>query len=134
MAGHTPYLLNSNLDDDSAQLRVNLTNPDLFRRGGKFELPRDSIQIERSWVLANSELCHRLMIHNYAGARVQFPLELFFGVDFVDVFEVRGVKRERHGELLRFQDRRARGQVPVSRTGRGSAIHRDRVPHHAKPA
>jgi glycogen debranching enzyme len=99
MAGHTPYLLNSNLGDDNAQLRVNLTNPDLFRREGGFELPRDSIQMERSWVLANSELCQRLRIRNYAGTHVHFPLDFFFGVDFVDVFEVRGVKRKHHGEL-----------------------------------
>jgi glycogen debranching enzyme len=100
MAGHTPYLLNSSLGDDSAQLRVNLTNPDLFKRGGRFELPRNSIQMERSWVLANGELCHRLKIRNYAGVRVHLPLDLFFDVDFVDVFEVRGVKRKRHGELF----------------------------------
>ena len=56
IAGHTPYLLDSNLDDDNAQLRINLTNPDLFKRSGRFELPRDSIQMERSWVLANGAL------------------------------------------------------------------------------
>jgi glycogen debranching enzyme len=100
LAGQTPYLLNSNLDDDNAQLRVNLTNPDLFRHKGRFELPRDSIQMLRSWVLANSELCHRLTIKNYAGAPVRFPLDLLFGVDFVDVFEVRGVKRKHRGEIL----------------------------------
>jgi hypothetical protein len=56
--------------------------------------------MERSWVLANSELYHRLKVRNYPGVRVRLPLDPFFGVDFVDFFEVRGVKRKRHGELL----------------------------------
>jgi glycogen debranching enzyme len=33
IAGEVPYLLNSYLSDDNAQLRVNLTNPDLEVHG-----------------------------------------------------------------------------------------------------
>ena len=51
IANEVPYLLNSYLSDDNAQLRVNLTNPDLEIRGDAIRLARNSIHIERSWVL-----------------------------------------------------------------------------------
>lgn len=98
--GKTPYFLNSYLSDDKTQLRVNLTNPDLHADGDKIKLPRDSIQIEAGWVLCKATLLHRLMVRNYAGSRVRIPLEFFLGADFRDIFEVRGVKRKRHGDVF----------------------------------
>ena len=40
-----PYFLNSFLSDDKAQLRVNLTNPDLNVRATPSDFPRNSIQL-----------------------------------------------------------------------------------------
>jgi glycogen debranching enzyme len=99
IAGQMPYLLNSNLDEDNAQLRVNLTNPDLFRPESGFELRRDSIQLERSWILNDFELLQRVKLRNFAGVAVHLPVEFFFGVDFVDVFEVRGLRRHNRGQI-----------------------------------
>ena len=98
--GKVPYFLNSFLSDDKALLRINLTNPDLNAPGDTIALPRNSIQLERSWVVTKANLCHRLMVRNYAGGGVGNSLEFRFGVDFADLFEVRGVKRSRPGELL----------------------------------
>jgi glycogen debranching enzyme len=100
IAGETPYFLNSYLSDDNAQLRVNLTNPDLRIQGGAIHLRRDEIQIERSWVLADSAMFHRLRVRNYARSPLQLPLEFAFAVDFADLFEVRGVKRKRRGDFF----------------------------------
>jgi glycogen debranching enzyme len=101
IAGKTPHFLNSYLSDDKAQFRINLTNPDLGVRGEMIKLPRDSIQIERSWVLIETALYHRLVVRNYAGSPVELPVEMSLGADFADVFEVRGVKRKKRGELLK---------------------------------
>jgi len=101
VAGETPYFLNSFLSDDKAQLRINLTNPDLGVDGEIIELPRNSIQLERSWALGQATLFHRMVVRNYTQAPVNLDLDFRFGVDFIDLFEVRGVKRERHGEALR---------------------------------
>src|SRR5215469_1016225 len=98
IAGQAPYLLNSYLSDDRAEFRVNLTNPDLTGPDGKIQLPRNSIQIERSWVTVNAALYHRLVVSNYAHAPAQLPFDLVFGVDFADLFEVRGVPRKRRGQ------------------------------------
>jgi glycogen debranching enzyme len=98
IAGQAPYFLNSYLSDDNAEFRVNLTNPDLTGPDGKIELPRNSIQIERSWVIVNAALYHRLVISNYSHAPAKLPFDLAFAVDFADLFEVRGVQRTRRGQ------------------------------------
>ena len=109
IAGQTPYYLNSFLSDDKAQLRVNLTNPDLGKNGDIIEFPRNSIQVERAWALAQATLVHRLVVRNFARSAITLALDFTFGVDFADLFEVRGVKRKRHGQTLK------------------PALHRDRV-------
>jgi len=97
--GRTPYFLNSYLSDDNVQLRVNLTNPDLYAQGDGIKLARDSIQMEAGWVLSGATLLYRLMVRNYAGAPVTIPIDFLMGVDFRDIFEVRGIQRKRHGEI-----------------------------------
>ncbi len=98
IAGGTPYYLNSYTSRENAQLRVNLSNPDLGLRDGAIELPRNSLQIERNWVLQNAAVFHKLTVRNYERAHVEIPLDFLFGVDFADLFEVRGLKRKRRGE------------------------------------
>ena len=105
IAEQAPYYLNSYLSDDKAELRVNLTNPDLTGPDEKIELPRNSIQIERSWVIVNAAVYHRLVISNYSHAPARLPFDLRFGVDFADLFEVRGVKRAKRGEDFPTQTR-----------------------------
>ena len=101
LANQAPYFLNSFLSDDKAQLRVNLTNPDLSNRAGVIELPRNSVQVERSWALDHAALVHRLVVRNYTRAPVDLNFEFIFAVDFADLFEVRGVKRKRRGRRQR---------------------------------
>jgi glycogen debranching enzyme len=98
--GDTPYLLNSYLSNDNAQLRINLTNSDLRAHDGTIRLLRDSIQMERSWVLSGATMVHRLRLRNYADIPLEVPIEFLLAADFADVFEVRGVARERRGKTL----------------------------------
>ncbi|MBV8771358.1 MAG: amylo-alpha-1,6-glucosidase [Deltaproteobacteria bacterium] len=93
IAGATPYYLNSYPSQENAQLQINLSNPDLGFRGDEIQLPRNSIQLERNWVIAGPALFHKLKVRNYARARIEISLDFLFGVDFADVFEVRGFKR-----------------------------------------
>jgi len=98
VAGETPSYLNSSPSSENAQIRINLSNPDLGLRGEAIELPRNSIQIERNWVLDGFALFHKAVIRNYSRKRVEIPLDFLFGVDFADLFEVRGLRRIRRGE------------------------------------
>jgi glycogen debranching enzyme len=97
IAGETPYCLNSYASEENAQLRVNLSNPDLTLHGGDLELARNSIQIERNWVIENAALFHKVIVRNYARSKVAIRLDFLFGVDFADLFEVRGFRRRGRG-------------------------------------
>jgi glycogen debranching enzyme len=101
IAGEPPYYLNSYASRENAQLRINLCNPDLGVHGDTTDLPRTSIQIERNWVIADAALYHKVIVRNFSHLHVEIPLDLLFGVDFADLFEVRGFKRERHGDRLK---------------------------------
>lgn len=98
IAGETPYYLDSHASSDNAQLRISLSNPDLGVQSDVIELPRNSIHIERDWVLYGAALLHKVAVRNYARVQVQMPLDFIFGVDFADLFEVRGLKRLRRGD------------------------------------
>ncbi len=100
IAGAEPYFLNSYLSDDRAQFRATLTNADLGTKGQPDWLPRNSIRVNRGWVLDGAALYHRLTLRNYVGTAVEIEIDFFYAVDFSDVFEVRGLRRKRRGEML----------------------------------
>jgi glycogen debranching enzyme len=100
IAGAEPYFLNSYLSDDRSQFRATLTNADLGKKGQPDWLPRNSIRVNRGWVLDDASLYHRLSLHNYIGTAVDIEIDFYYAVDFADVFEVRGLRRKRRGETL----------------------------------
>ena len=100
IAGAAPYFLNSYLSDDRAQFRATLTNADLGERGSPNWLPRNSIRVNRGWVLNGAALYHNLTLRNYHRAAVEIAIEFRYNVDFADVFEVRGLRRKRRGQML----------------------------------
>jgi glycogen debranching enzyme len=100
IAGAEPYFLNSYLSDDRAQFRATLTNADLGKKGQPDWLPRNSIRVNRGWVLDDASLYHRLSLHNYVDVAVDIEIDFYYAVDFADVFEVRGLRRKHRGEML----------------------------------
>jgi glycogen debranching enzyme len=98
IAGEPPHLLNSYVSDDTAELRVNLTNPDLRDTGDSVVLARDLLQTVRDWVLTGGCLFQRITIRNYASATVKLALDFSYAADFADMFEVRGISRIKRGE------------------------------------
>ena len=98
MYGRRPSLLGSTLREDNV-LVVDLTNPD-FSESGQVVLPRDSIHVSRSSFIWNGTRHERIRFHNYLLRPVALSFSLLYEADFADIFEVRGVKRPRRGELL----------------------------------
>jgi glycogen debranching enzyme len=98
-----PQLLGSTVRQDTALLAVDLTNLDetLGPEGQQAgPLQRGMIHIFRSSLL-DQATCHQLVrLINYGSEDVSVSVTLHFGADFVDIFEVRGSKRERRGEIL----------------------------------
>jgi glycogen debranching enzyme len=95
--GMQPLLLGCNLRDDNSVLTVDLTNPDIYFNG-QLALPKDTIHVVRTLFLWRSSAYHRLDIQNHGRARIKFNISLAFDNDFADLFEVRGLHRDRRGK------------------------------------
>jgi glycogen debranching enzyme len=99
LAGGRPQLLGSTIKDDNAFLTVDLMNPDISR-AEQILVPRGTVHIFRALCLWNGACHERLRVHNYSGEAIELSLMLEFGADFADIFEVRGLPRERRGRRL----------------------------------
>lgn len=94
-----PLLLSSTVHEDNSLLTVDLTNPDIEGDAG-VRIPRDVLHVFRSCFLEQG-VCHvRFRVHNYALEPVPVSLELTYDGDYADIFEVRGMRRERRGTRL----------------------------------
>jgi glycogen debranching enzyme len=98
VAGMQPLLLGSGVRDDNLALTADLTNPDIFFEG-HIVLPRDMIHIVRSAYLWNAAAHQRIALSNHSSEVITLALSLSFASDFADLFEVRGQRRVRRGEL-----------------------------------
>jgi glycogen debranching enzyme len=94
--GMQPLLLGSNVRDDNSILTVDLTNPDIYL-DQKLLQPKDMLHIVRTIFLWRGTTYQRLRIHNHSDRPFDLRLSLTFGSDFADLFEVRGLQRERRG-------------------------------------
>lgn len=112
--GEFPVLLASTPSDDACEIVSHLSNAD-ERAGGEVVLVRDTVSIERSKTLRSGVLVERLRLRNYGLRRVELGLELLYGADFADEFEIRGVERPRRGE--RREPQTAPGRVCLPYVG-----------------
>jgi glycogen debranching enzyme len=94
--GMQPLLLGSNVRDDNAVLTVDLTNPDMFFEK-RLLLPKDTLHVVRTLFLWRGNAHQRLGLRNHGDRPVRLHLSLTFGSDFADIFEVRGMRRQRRG-------------------------------------
>jgi glycogen debranching enzyme len=94
--GMQPLLLGSNVRDDNSVLTVDLTNPDIYF-DRKLVLPKDTVHILRTIFLWRGTCYQRLGIQNHGERPVTINLALSYANDFADLFEVRGMRRERRG-------------------------------------
>jgi glycogen debranching enzyme len=90
-------LLSSTVKNKNSFFAVDLTNLDLSA-DGRLELPRGSIHFFRSKFIWQGTCYERLRLMNFASTKVRLSLCYEFDADFVDIFEVRGSKRERRGQ------------------------------------
>ncbi len=92
-----PLVLASSVTEDNVLFAVDMTNPDM--RIGNVEVPRGALHIFRSIFLWNGSAHQRFRIFNYGDAALDVVLSLSFEADFADIFEVRGMTRQRRGSL-----------------------------------
>jgi len=98
--GLPPLLLGANLRDDNAVLAVDLTNPDLYV-DQCLVLRKDTLHIVRNLFLWRGVAYQRIALRHYGHQRVRIALSFAFAGDFADLFEVRGLHRDRRGVVAR---------------------------------
>ena len=99
LGGHEPLLLSSTISADNLLYAGDLSNVDLSD-GGQISIPRGTLHIARTKYLWNSHCFERLRITNYGLNEIVVPLRFEIAADFADIFEVRGMPRERRGRQL----------------------------------
>lgn len=97
--GERPLLLSSTVREDNVIFAVDMTNPDLVMPSGD-TLPRGTLHIYRTKFLTERTAYDQITLHNYGDVIIQGDLSFEFEADFADIFEVRGQKRPRRGEIL----------------------------------
>lgn len=99
LEGRRPFFLSSTIRDENDQLAVALTNPDLLR-DGQVRFPLGALHLALKKFLWRGVCYQQLRIKNYALKPLETTLSLHFEADFVDIFEVSGMKRKARGHDL----------------------------------
>jgi glycogen debranching enzyme len=119
-----PLLLSSTVREDNAVMAVDATNPDAWR-DSEIVVPRGTVHFFRSKILWEKTCYERLRIHNYGRAAVDLSFSIEFDADFVDIFELRGTKRERRGRRLETQVKR--NHLVLAYQGLDNCLRRTRI-------
>jgi glycogen debranching enzyme len=98
--GSQPLPLGANVRDDNILLTIDLTNPDTYFEN-HLVLPKDTVHVVRTVFLLHEVAYQRFTVRNYGDGSVDLRLTLLFDSDFADLFEVRGLRRERRGSLAK---------------------------------
>jgi glycogen debranching enzyme len=131
LGGRRPLLLSSTVKKENDLLTVDLATPDLKDESGQLVLPRGTLHVFRTKFLWRSCCYERLRISNYATTAVDVELAVSFSADFVDIFEVRGSKRERRG--TRREPVVERGRVALEYEGLDGVVRRTRLAFDPAP-
>jgi glycogen debranching enzyme len=129
LADGRPLLLSSAIKDDNALLTVDLMNPDIARED--LVVPRGTVHVFRALCLWDGACHERLRVHNYADVQVAVSLLLEFDADFADIFEVRGIDRERRGRRL--PPEVGRSAISFSYEGLDGRLRRTRIGFEPAP-
>ncbi len=96
--GRNPLLLSSTVKEENDLMVVDLANPDLERPDGKF-IKKGTIHFFRSIFLKDKCCYERIRISNFGLEMVEFDFTIEFGADYLDIFELRGLKRKNRGNF-----------------------------------
>lgn len=122
--GKRPLLLSASPRDDNQVLIVDLTNPDL-PLGDKEALKQDTIHIQRLKFLWQSKYHEKIKLFNFGLESVNFIMEIQFQADFSDIFEVRGIIREKKGK--KFPPHHENGYIIFSYLGLDDVLRNTKI-------
>lgn len=124
-----PLLLGATAKRDNSRLSIDLTNPDMVL--GDQALGHGTIHLGRSKVLWDGACYERIIVRNFGLDPIQLELVVTFGADFVDIFEVRGMRRHQRG--IRLEPKVERDQVTIGYEGLDGVNRRTRLRFEPTP-
>jgi glycogen debranching enzyme len=98
VGGQRPSRLSSGVSQDNVFFTFHGTNRPLPPMGGK-QAPGGILHLERRRFLWDCRLFERVRVSNHGLEDVVAPISVDYGADFVDIFQVRGTPRAKHGTL-----------------------------------
>jgi glycogen debranching enzyme len=98
--GVRPLLLSSAIKEENEILSVDLTNELFEEMDGRPSIPKGVLHIGRSKFLRDGRQYELIEFMNFGGGTYQFDASISFYADFRDIFEIRGLKREKWGEIF----------------------------------
>jgi glycogen debranching enzyme len=123
--GARPLHLGSSVEESNSLLVIDLMNPDLPAKDDEAGLAKGTLHIFRAKLLWQGTCHEHVRVTHHGTERSTVRLEFTFGADFVDLFEVRGMKREQRGERLQ-PEVSAQGVV-LPYLGRDQRMRRTRI-------
>ncbi len=124
LEGPASVLLSSSVTSANATIAVDLTNPDIVE-GDRIVQPRDTVHILRTKVLDHGALYERIELHNFGVSVAKIRVEMGYGADFADIFEVRGMVRAQRGRQKR--DERVGNTVVLAYEGLDEIVRSTRI-------
>ena len=126
-----PLLLSSTVKSDNFVFTADLANVDVSD-GDQIVVPRGTVHIVRSRFLWQDVAHEEIRIFNYGLARLKVPLKISLASDFVDIFEVRGVRREHRGRRL--DDQISEDSILIRYEGLDGELRQTRIECDSQPA
>jgi glycogen debranching enzyme len=99
IAGESPFILSSMLNEENEMQTVNLTNSSTSAYGTEGQLDKGTVHIQRQKFLWKDVYYETLRFCNYGLSPTTLRISFSVDADFKDVFEVRGMKREKRGHM-----------------------------------
>jgi glycogen debranching enzyme len=93
-----PSILTGSVSQDNVRFTAHLTNHPLPLLGGE-SMPEGVIHIGRTRFLWDSRIYESVSLKNFSERGGKLNLSFRFGADFRDMFEVRGQRRARRGQM-----------------------------------
>ena len=98
IGGHRAVVLSASTEKTFSS-QIELTTGNITLRDS-FDLPENTVHLRREQLLGSGVMYDRLTFENFNLTPVEFVVELIVDADFVDVFQVRGVARQKHGHYF----------------------------------
>ena len=125
-----PLLLSSTVKSDNFSFTADLANVDVAE-SQNIVVPRGTLHLVRSRFLWRDVAYEELLIVNYGLTPLRVPIRIAFAADFVDIFEVRGMRRDARGRRL--DDEITGNSIVMNYEGLDREVRRTRITRDPAP-